>query len=150
MEETVRGWSAPSWSSGLPGGYGSAAFRSTPSPADRTINDELILAAELVSLEACNQYIAIRVTVPQSSLAAINRSRQAMGHVISRHRANCPQCLERLRFRNRWRFCQRKSRRLTVVNRENALAVRVRLVLYQSGVANTVNWFTAMDSRTQC
>jgi hypothetical protein len=56
------------------------------SPAHR-IDEDLVLPAELVSPEATNQYIAIRVKVPESSLAALKAIKPGEWvTVVSRHR----------------------------------------------------------------
>ena len=55
--------------------------------AGRTIDDTLVLPAELVSTEAPNQYITIRVKLPESGLAAITTVKPgAWVTVTSRHR----------------------------------------------------------------
>ena len=57
-----------------------------PSPG-RVIHEDLVLPAELVSPEATNQYIAIRVKVPESGLAAIKSVKPGEWvTVTSRHR----------------------------------------------------------------
>ena len=53
----------------------------------RTIDETLMLPAELVSTEAPNQYLTIRVTVPESGLSAINTVKPGEWvTVTSRHR----------------------------------------------------------------
>ena len=57
-----------------------------PSPG-RVIDEDLVLPAELVSPQATNQYIAVRVKVPESSLAAIRTLKPGEWvTVTSRHR----------------------------------------------------------------
>jgi hypothetical protein len=55
--------------------------------AGRKIDENLVLPAELVSTEAPNQYITIRVKVPESSLAAIKATKPGEWVIVtSRHR----------------------------------------------------------------
>jgi hypothetical protein len=57
-----------------------------PSPG-RVMHEDLVLPAELVSPQATDQYIAIRVKVPESSLAAIRAVKPGEWvTVTSRHR----------------------------------------------------------------
>lgn len=67
--------------------YSDAVRRVEPMSAGTKIEEDLILPAELVSTEAPDQYLTIRVKVPESSLAAIKDVKP--GHwitVTSRHR----------------------------------------------------------------
>jgi hypothetical protein len=67
--------------------YSDAVREVRRSSAGRRIDEDLVLPAELVSPEAPNQYIAIRVKVPESSLAAIKAVKPGEWvTVISRHR----------------------------------------------------------------
>ena len=53
----------------------------------RTIDENLVLPAELVSTEAPNSYITIRVKVPESGLAAVKAAKPGEWvTVTSRHR----------------------------------------------------------------
>jgi hypothetical protein len=55
--------------------------------AGRKIDDTLVLPAELVSTEAPNQYVTIRVKLPESALAAIKTVKPGEWvTVTSRHR----------------------------------------------------------------
>lgn len=57
------------------------------SETNRTINETLVLPAELVSTEAPDQYITIRVKVPESGLSAIKTVKPGEWiTVTSRHR----------------------------------------------------------------
>ena len=57
------------------------------SETGRTIDETLVLPAELVSTEAPNQYVTIRVTVPESGLSAIDTVKPGEWvTVTSRHR----------------------------------------------------------------
>jgi exosome complex RNA-binding protein Csl4 len=57
------------------------------SETGRTIDEALVLPAELVSTEAPNQYVTIRVKVPESGLSAINTVKPGEWvTVTSRHR----------------------------------------------------------------
>ena len=52
-----------------------------------TIDDKLVLPAELVSTEAANQYVTLRIAVPESSAAAIRAVKPGEWvTVTSRHR----------------------------------------------------------------
>jgi hypothetical protein len=67
--------------------YSDAVRQVRRSSAGRRIDEDLVMPAELVSPEASNQYIAIRVKVPQSSLAAIKAVKPGEWiTVTSRHR----------------------------------------------------------------
>jgi hypothetical protein len=68
-------------------GFSDAVRQVRRPSAARRIDEDLVLPAELVSPEAANQYIAIRVKVPQTSLAAIKTVKPGEWvTVISRHR----------------------------------------------------------------
>jgi hypothetical protein len=54
--------------------YSDAVRQVRRAETGRTIDDTLVLAAELVSTEAPNQYITIRLKLPESALAAISRN----------------------------------------------------------------------------
>jgi hypothetical protein len=65
----------------------SDAVRQMRRPGTSKIEENLVLPAELVSTEAPNQYITIRVKVPESSLAAITAVKPGEWvTVTSRHR----------------------------------------------------------------
>jgi hypothetical protein len=67
--------------------YSDAVRQVRRSTAGRTIDEDLVLPAELISPDAPNQYIAIRVKVPQSTLAAIKNVKPGEWiTVTSRHR----------------------------------------------------------------
>jgi len=73
------------WSGGHD--YSDAVRQVRRSAAGRRIDEDLVLPAELVSPEASNQYITIRVKVPESSLAAIRTVKPGEWvTVMSRHR----------------------------------------------------------------
>jgi hypothetical protein len=56
-------------------------------PAGKKIDEDLVLPAELVSTEAPNQYLTIRVKAPEGSLAAIKDVKPGQWvTVTSRHR----------------------------------------------------------------
>jgi hypothetical protein len=58
-----------------------------PMPAGKKIDEDLVLPAELVSPEAPNQYLTIRVKAPEGSLAAIKDVKPGQWiTVTSRHR----------------------------------------------------------------
>lgn len=65
----------------------SDAVRQVRRPGTSTIEENLVLPAELVSTEAPDQYITIRVKVPESSVAAITGVKPGEWVTItSRHR----------------------------------------------------------------
>ena len=67
--------------------YSDAVRQVRRAETGRTIDDPLVLPAELVSTEAPNQYITIRVKLPESGLAAITTVKPgAWVTVTSRHR----------------------------------------------------------------
>jgi hypothetical protein len=67
--------------------YSDAVRQVRRAETGRTINDTLVLPAELVSTEAPNQYITIRVKLPESALAAITTVKPGEWvTVTSRHR----------------------------------------------------------------
>jgi hypothetical protein len=67
--------------------YGDAVRQVRPMPAGKKIDEDLVLPAELVSNEAPNQYLTIRVKVPEGSLAAITDVKPGQWvTVTSRHR----------------------------------------------------------------
>ena len=67
--------------------YSDAVRQVRPMPAGKKIDEDLVLPAELVSTEAPNQYLTIRVKVPEGSLAAIKDVKPGQWvTVTSRHR----------------------------------------------------------------
>ena len=67
--------------------YSDAVRQVRPMPAGKKIDEDLVLPAELVSNEAPNQYLTIRVKVPEGGLAAINGVKSGQWvTVTSRHR----------------------------------------------------------------
>lgn len=67
--------------------YSDAVRQVRRAETGRQIDDTLVLPAELVSTEAPNQYITIRVTLPESALAAIKTVKPGEWvTVTSRHR----------------------------------------------------------------
>lgn len=67
--------------------YSDAVRQVRRADTGRTIDDPLVLPAELVSTEAPNQYITIRVKLPESALAAITTVKPGQWvTVTSRHR----------------------------------------------------------------
>jgi hypothetical protein len=67
--------------------YSDAVRQVRPFDASQKIEENLVLPAELVSTEAPNQYITIRVRVPESSLGATNTIKPGEWiTVTSRHR----------------------------------------------------------------
>ena len=67
--------------------YSDAVRQVRRSSGGHPIDEDLVLPAELVSPEATNQYIAIRVKVPASSLAALKGVKPGEWvTVVSRHR----------------------------------------------------------------
>ena len=67
--------------------YSDAVRQVRRAETGRTIDDPLVLPAELVSTEAPNQYITIRVKLPESALAAITTVKPGVWvTVTSRHR----------------------------------------------------------------
>jgi hypothetical protein len=67
--------------------YSDAVRQVRPMPAGKKIDEDLVLPAELVSNEAPNQHLTIRVKVPEGSLAAIKDVKPGQWvTVTSRHR----------------------------------------------------------------
>jgi hypothetical protein len=67
--------------------YSDAVRQVRPMPAGKKIDEGLVLPAELVSTEAPNQYLTIRVKVPEGSSAAIKDVKPGQWvAVTSRHR----------------------------------------------------------------
>jgi hypothetical protein len=67
--------------------YSDGVRQVRPMPAGKKIDEDLVLPAELVSTEAPNQYLTIRVKVPEGSLAAIKDVKPGQWvTVTSRHR----------------------------------------------------------------
>jgi hypothetical protein len=67
--------------------YSDAVRQVRPVSAGNKISEDLVLPAELVSTEAPNQYLTIRVKVPESSLAAMKDVKPGQWiTVTSRHR----------------------------------------------------------------
>lgn len=67
--------------------YSDAVRQVRPMPAGKKIDEDLVLPAELVSNEAPNQYLTIRVKMPEGSLAAIKDVKPGQWvTVTSRHR----------------------------------------------------------------
>jgi hypothetical protein len=67
--------------------YSDAVRRIRPMPAGKQIDEDLVMPAELVSTEAPNQYLTIRVKAPEGSLAAIRDVKPGQWiTVTSRHR----------------------------------------------------------------
>jgi len=67
--------------------YSDAVRQVQPAQAGHAISEDLVLPAELVSTEAPNQYLTIRVKVPESSLSAIKDVQPGQWLTItSRHR----------------------------------------------------------------
>ncbi len=67
--------------------YSDAVRQVRPVSAGAKIAEDLVMPAELVSTEAPNQYLAIRVKVPESSVAAIKELKPGQWiTVTSRHR----------------------------------------------------------------
>jgi hypothetical protein len=67
--------------------YSDAVRQVRRAQSGSTIGENLVLPAELVSTEAPNQYLTIRVKVPETSLAAIERVKPGEWvTVTSRHR----------------------------------------------------------------
>jgi hypothetical protein len=65
----------------------SDAVRQIRRPEGRTIDENMALPAELISTEAPNSYITIRVKVPESGLAAVKAVKPGEWvTVTSRHR----------------------------------------------------------------
>jgi hypothetical protein len=67
--------------------YSDAVRQVRPVPSGKKIEEDLVSPAELVSTEAPNQYLTIRVKVPEGSLAAIKDVKPGQWvTVTSRHR----------------------------------------------------------------
>jgi hypothetical protein len=67
--------------------YSDAVKQVRPMPAGKKIDEDLVLPAELVSTEAPNQYVTIRVKVREGGLAAIKDVKPGQWvTVTSRHR----------------------------------------------------------------
>jgi hypothetical protein len=67
--------------------YSDAVRQIRRGDTNRKIDENLVLPAELVSTEAPNQYVTIRVTVPESSVAALKAVKPGEWVMVtSRHR----------------------------------------------------------------